>query len=234
MSLNKTQIDALIDRNCKSNNISYPIADKTADENLAIDEVISIALKSSGRWQFDDTNHTDYPIITTDLVSGQRDYSFLTDEQGNLILDIYKILVAQPDGQYIEVYPIDIQSENNEDMTNGLNVQGIPCKYDKTGNGIFFDVVPSYSITGGIKIYINREGSYFTVNDTTKKPGFAGIFHEFVALSASYRYALRNSLPSLVGFNNDLERMRTEIINYYSNREKDSALVMTACEVNSI
>ena len=112
MSLNKTQLDALIDRNCKSNSVSYPVAEKTADENLALDKVTGIIFTSSGRWQYDDTNHEDYPIITTNLTSGQRDYTFTTDEQGNLILDIYRVMVKNRDGVF---YEIDKKIEALED-----------------------------------------------------------------------------------------------------------------------
>lgn len=234
MSLNKSQIDELIDDNCGSNSVSYPVSKKTRDENLAIDKFISIAIKSAGRWQLDDTNHEDYPIIKTNLIQGQRDYSFIYDEQGNLILDIYKILVAQPDGTFVEIKSVDVQSEDIDDMTNGLNVTGIPSSYDKTGNGIFFDVLPSYSVENGILLYINREGSYFSTSDTTKKPGFAGVYHEYIALRPSYQYAHRHSKPNEVALRTDMMLMEEEIRNYYSNREKDSQLIMTAEEINSV
>lgn len=37
-----------------------------------------LATTADGTWAFDDSNHEDLPIITTDLKTGQRDYSFLT------------------------------------------------------------------------------------------------------------------------------------------------------------
>src|SRR3990167_10378043 len=77
----------------------------TADVNLAWDDYLTIALPASGKWQFDDSNQTDYPIIKTNLVDGQRDYTFTTDEGGNLILDIYKvaILLSATDTLYQEI-----------------------------------------------------------------------------------------------------------------------------------
>ena len=75
MSLNFTQIQSAIHRTCKTTTTSYPTADLTADVNLGLDKIWAIIFTSNGTWQWDDTNHTsDYPIITTDLVSGQRDY----------------------------------------------------------------------------------------------------------------------------------------------------------------
>ena len=63
------------------------------DINLALDNALRIIFDADGRWQFDDSNHTDYPIITTNIVSGQRDYPFTTDGSSNLILEIQRVSV---------------------------------------------------------------------------------------------------------------------------------------------
>ena len=72
MSLTATNIFALIDIEAKTNTTSYPLATKVLDINVALDDAIDLAIRSCGIGQFDDTNHTDYPTITTDLTSGQR------------------------------------------------------------------------------------------------------------------------------------------------------------------
>ena len=236
MSINFTQITELIDRNCKSNSSSYPIAEKTADINLALDKVIDLIFKSSGRWQFDDSNHDDYPTITTNLVAGQRDYPFVTDEQGNLILDIYKVMVkSTTTGQYEEVYPVDMQSDEGvSSFYDGLNTQGKPYRYDKTANGIFLDAIPDENVTEGLKIFINREGSYFTTTDTTKKPGFAGLFHEYLALRPSYQYAYRNGLEITKLLKNEMLEMESAIKKHYRDRNKDETLRITSETISSI
>lgn len=221
MSLTFTQITNLIDRNCKSNTSTYSLANKVADINLALDYVWATIFECGGTWQFDDSNQIDYPIITTDLISGQRDYDFVSDEQGNLILDIYKVLVAQPDGTFVEIKPVDAQSDNVTGFYDGLDVQGTPTEYDKTGRAIFLNAIPNYTISDGLKIYINREGSYFTTADTTKKAGFAGLFHEFLALRPSYQYAYRNGLPQTKTLQSEMLQMEKNIRDYYGAREKD-------------
>ncbi len=194
----------------------------TADINLALDFVWATIFKAGGTWQYDDSSHTDYPIITTNLVAGQRDYAFVSDESGNIILDIYKVLIAQPDGTFIEVKPVDVQSEKGTSgFYDGNDTQGTPTQYDKTANALFLDAIPNYTITDGIKVYINREGSYFTTADTTKKAGFAGIFHEFLALRPSYQYAYRNSLPNMLNLNTEMLKMEKAIKDYYGARQKD-------------
>lgn len=179
-----------------------------ASVNLAFDDFISIGFQASGRWQLDDSNHTDYPIITANLVSGQRDYSFTVDGSNNLILDIYKVLVADSSGVFHEVDPVDAQSsKDTQGFWDGRNTGGSPIKYDKTANGIFLDPVPNYNATGGLKVYINREPSYFTYEDTTKKPGVAGHLHSYFFLKPALVYARRKGLENL-------EEIEKEVIKY--------------------
>ncbi len=235
MSINFTQITELIDRNCKSNSASYPITEKTADINLALDKSLELIFRSSGTWQYDDSNHSDYPFITTNLTQGQRDYSFTTDEQGNLILDIYKVMVKNADGYYEEIFPVDQQSDTDTDsFYDGRDTQGRPYQYDKTGNGIFLDPVPEENVLAGLKIFINREASYFTTSDTTKKPGFAGLFHEYLALRPSYQYALRNGLANKKDLKDEMLEMESAMKKHYRNRTRDESFRITPVTINSI
>jgi hypothetical protein len=127
----------------------------TADANNAWDSFLSIALPASGTWQADDTSHEKYPIITADLVSGQRSYTYSADQQGNLVLDFYRVLVADRLGVFHELVPKDAQKDpNTQAFWNGRNATGQPTAYDKTANGVFFDLVPNYSVEDGIKIYV--------------------------------------------------------------------------------
>jgi len=232
MSLNYTNIVSKIRRNTGNTTTDdYSASDITIDINLALDEVLAIIFKADGRWQFDDSNHTNYPIITTDLVSGQRDYSFTIDKGGNLVLDIYKVMIKNSSGVFVELDAVDQQARNSEyndikTMVDGQDTTGTPTKYDKSANGIFLDLIPNYNSTGGLKVWINREASYFTTSDTTKKPGFAGIFHEYIPLRVSYEYAYINGLNNATNLYNEMMRIRKEIEDYYGRRSKDEVSIM--------
>lgn len=230
-----TQIVAEIDKNCKSNSVSYPLADKVVDINLALGDAFTLAFQAGGTWQFDDSNHTDYPIITTALASSQRDYPFTTDEQGNLILDIYKVMVRiSATGEYQEAFPVDVQSESGtESFYDGQNLTGIPYRYDKTANGIFLDPIPNYNSTDGLKVYINREGSFFTTADTTKKPGIDPLCHEYLALKPSYKYARNNSLANVARLEKDMMLMEKRITERYAKRERDVVNVLRSADYNN-
>ena len=217
-----TQITETIDDNCQiTTTSSYPIAAKTRDINLALDRAFALIFQVGGTWQFDDSNHLDYPIITTNLVSGQRDYTFTSDEAGNLILDVQKVFVADENGLFREVSPVDVPAGAPSNYWDGLATTGQPNTYEKNANGIFLDPIPNYNRTGGLKVYISREGSYFTTSDTTKKPGIAGLFHEYLALRPSYQYAFRNSLANVNILKAEMQEMETAMMEYYKLREKD-------------
>jgi hypothetical protein len=236
MSLTFNQICSQLDETLGTNVSRYPLADKVIDINLALDAALAIIFAAGGKWKFDDSNNSDYPIITADIVANQRDYTFTNDQDGNLILDINKVfLMRVPSsggtGVYQEIYPVDPASEEGlQTFTDGLNVVAQPYLYQKLGNGIILNTLPPANVSSGLKMYINREASYFTTSDTTKKPGFAGLFHEYLVLRPAYKYAQRKSLSiaggvlrngSMTGLLRDVSQMEQAIKDYYGNRSRD-------------
>jgi len=211
----------------------FPLADITREINLAKTNLLTIALKANG-WIFDDSNHTDYPIIKTNIVSGQRDYSFTTDENGYFILDIYRVMVCGEDGIYYDLELTDQKLKGGAmGMVNGQELTGKPSKYNKLGNGIFLDAIPDYNYTSGIKIFINRESTQFstpTVNvaDTTKS-GFDARLDEYLCVRPEAYYANLHNLKSLTFLNNELLKYEGDedrgitgkIESIYSKRDKD-------------
>lgn len=186
--------------------------------------------KADGTWQFDDSNHTDYPIITTNLVANQRDYSFILDQNSNFILSVDRVLILPSSTAtlYSELTPVDVQSGSDSGgLASNSTVTGVPGEYDKTANGIFLDPIPSYSATNGLKVYITREGLYFTTASTTATPGFASLFHDFPALFASYEYARDKGHNNLARLERDMLLMEKDIEDYYAKREKDIEDILT-------
>lgn len=201
----------------------------TAKVNAKQNDAWALIFQSSTRWQWDDTNQSDFPIITTNIVSGQRDYTFTTDETGNLILDIHRVAIKRSASATIfdEIFPADAQTDPYSDFVeDNTSATGTPWQYDKTANGIFLDPIPNYNATNGLKVYINREGYYFTTSDTTKKPGFAGTLHEYLPVAVAYEYARDNNLRNTTTLARDVLLWEEKIKEYYSKRERDEVHVM--------
>lgn len=238
MSLTYTQIIRQIEKKCGFNagdiaNNTQRKSDFTNDINIALDDAFSIIFKSAGTWQFDDISHSDYPIIKTNLVSGQRDYTFTTDGSGNVILDIYKVIIKTPTGDWKDISPVDRNIANSSVLSFEGATQGTPTQYDKLSNGIFLDLIPNYNSTDGLQVFINREGSYFSTSDTTKKPGFAGLFHEYLALVPAYKYARDKQLKNVNLLERDVKEMEEKISKYYATRERDIKRKMTPMVENN-
>lgn len=191
----------------------------TADANLAIDDYVALAIQVSGKWKFDDSNHSDFPEMYTDIVSGQREYSFITDENGNQILDIFKVWILDG-GYYRELTPADTDTENYATLFQGSQT-GLPTLYDKTANVIRLDLLPAANITDGLKVSINREAEYFTHSDITKKAGFPGVHHKYFYLKPAYDYARRNTLTSYPRLEGEMMKLEREIKEYFNRRAKD-------------
>lgn len=203
----------------------------TVSVNLALDDYYSIAHKSDGTWKFDDSNHEKFPEITTDLVSTGKTYTFLLDEQGNQILDIFRVYAKDASsGKFNLLTPVDPDSQEDlADFYDGASHVGTPTKYDKTANGIIVNSLVSATVEDGLKVSINRENSYFVYTDTSKKPGVPGVHHKYFFLKPAEDYARRNGLKSLSQIQKALMVMEGEdrdgrggsIAKYFARRMKD-------------
>jgi len=239
--MNYTETLDLISRNTNTQNSttsSYPIAAKTIDVNNALNQYFILANMGAGNWRpADDTNQTDYPVIFFDLVAGQKDYVFTVDEQGNQILDVYKVRILQPNGiDWTTLEQINVDRYNDEYLNT--TTTGVPDSYYLTANGLFIVNPSNYNMTGGIQIFISRTSTYFTVSDTTKKAGIPWVHHEYLALRPSYFYCLQKGLPQAVDYRKRLygedgkSGMEGDIKQFYRDRNHNFSAALTSQSVN--
>ena len=215
-----------LNRNTGANNTIYPLADKASDVNEGLDKYWHLAMVGSGTWQIDDSNQTDLPISTADLVSGQQDYTLPSD-----LMIIEKIFAKDSGGSWNELAPVDI-TQTQEDL-GAKNIwilpsgnSGSPTKYDKKANSIFLDPIPNYNSTSGLKISFKRGPSYIISSDTTKAPGIPSIYHPYLVDYATWVYlGSKLSNQSLIAKYNvltiKLANWEKTIKEYYAYRPAD-------------
>jgi hypothetical protein len=216
------------------------LAEFTANANNALDDYLLLWAKCAGTWQGDDINHTNYPIITRNIVSGTRDYDFTTDGSSNRITDLQKVLIlpSATATNYEEITAIDELNTSISDILVNTS-QGTPRQYGKLANAIFLDLIPNYSVSAGIKMIINREGSYFTSSDTIKKAGVPA-YHEYFYLKPALIKAKQKMLSNLIQIEKDVldlegsERLRVsgKIQEFFSIRERDVSKFITMEKIN--
>lgn len=191
--------------------------------NGAIDRFFHLAMLYSGEWQVDDTGNTTLPIATTDLVSGQYDYSFAAE-----LLVLSKVLAANSAGTFIELLPVDSQDRRSGNIfTQPTGNNGIPTTYDVMGNSILLGTTPNYSYAGGLKVLFQRNGIKFTSGNTTETPGIPSLFHMYLARVASLPYLIERGMDSVPEITRQIAVDEEAIKDFYSNRIKYRKTLIT-------
>lgn len=202
--------------------------------NEAINRVTSLILTSDGRWQWDDTNNTDYPIGTTSLVtplgSEQQDYQFAVN-----FLWIQRVEVMDVAGNWNLLNPIDQADLYDQSLPDFLKTAGMPLYYDKIANSIFLYPKPlatAVTSTNGLRVYFQRPPSYFITTDTTKVPGFNSLYHRLVALIASRDYAAFKQLTVARSIGDLVTQQEDSMTESYALRNKDERPKLSAKKYN--
>lgn len=163
--------------------------------NSGFDKLAPLLYSFSNFLRFDDSNNTDLPIGTFNLVSGQADYTIAQDDNSLDILNItnVRILPSATATVYNDIEEMTIDDPDAvEAMSPASGTTGVPYKWLKRGNTIFFFPKPNYAATSGAKIFFEREKSFFASTDTTKEAGIPLPFQELLALYASYDWLVVN------------------------------------------
>lgn len=198
------------------------------------DTVTGYAIGADRRFQWDDSNHTKLPIGTTNLVLNQSDYSFLTDEQNNKILNLLRIDIMDSAGVYRKLDVIN-EADIPEAIDSLLVTAGKPQYYDKIADNIIrLYPKPDANVTAGLKFYFQRVGSYFTASDTTKEPGVSPLLHRGYVIAAAYDGAMTLGLENLNALSIELQKEEEKMKQYFAIRNTDEVVVLMPPRVDSI
>jgi hypothetical protein len=211
----------------------YPTYRIVNSVNNYLDTVTGYAIGADRRFQFDDTNHTKLPIGTTDLTATQSDYSFLTDEQGNSIINLTRIDILDDNGDYRKMEAID-QAQINVALDEFLKDNGDPILYDKIADNIIrLYPTPDTSVTAGLKFYFQRTPSYFVATDTTKEPGVSPLLHRGFVMAAAFDGALSLGLQNLQPLSVERQVEEEKMKQYFAVRNTDETSVMMPPYINA-
>lgn len=213
-----SQIQSKIYFLTKTNSASFPNATMLNLINNAYERVASLIMNADGVWEWNDTNDTNYTIATTDIISGQQDYTLATTH-----LKIYRVELMDSSGISSKISPFD-QSDESQSLTQLATISGTPTRYNLLGNSIFLDPKPNYNYTGGLKIYFQKGPTLFTSSDLTTGtvlPGFNSLYHDLIALWVAYEYALANGLKNINAIFAEIDRKENALKKDYALRNRD-------------
>lgn len=206
----------------------WPTVNISNSFNNWLDFLTGYAIGADRRFQWDNTQHTKLPEGTLDLVAGQSDYSFLTDQQGNNIVTLLGVSLVNASGLEMPLVPVDREDPDYDQYTFG-NVSGTPTSYDKIADNIIrLNMKPSATDAANydLKLRFQRTSPYFSASDTTKTSGFSPLLDRGFVIAAAYDGALTLGLPNLqaLGVERQLEVKKVE--EYFGERNHDFNAVM--------
>lgn len=189
---NNQDICSFADQLVKTNSSSFPIADKTRQANYALRTIWGDIFDAYGGWIYDDSNLTDLPEATTDLVANQQFYALPVN-----ISQIVGLEFQNVGGTWIPLTPVTLEKihQNGYAESEFLKTPAVPMFYRPTATGVKLYPPANFSQLQSLRVQISRDISSFSVTDTTKQPGFDPLFHEGVPLFMALQYAKINSLP---------------------------------------
>lgn len=197
---------------------SFPLADKLRLINLHYYDAVTYLLSIQNNWEWDDTNKTDFPIGTTDLVADQQSYTLPTD-----MVRLSRVEVLNTNGQYSKLLQFD-ESQVPIALSNLFTTSGTPLYYREFATGIELYPSPaadSVTLTAGLKIYFQRLPTLFTTADWNVSPGFDALYHRILSLGPAYDFAVAKGLPSQKGLLQKIIDLKAMMSTTYSKRNRE-------------
>lgn len=200
----------------------------TARINRGFEKVMPLLLSYTDKMRWDDPNHADAPRGKIDIVSGQHDYTVAEDDNSLDILNLLEVRILESSSateyQKLTRLTLDDDLAFNA-MSPNPSETGVPTHWLERGNTLFLYPKPNYAATNGIKLFFEREQSYFVSTDTTKEPGIPKHFHELPVLHAAiediriYRSDERSLIQDL---KEEILRQEGQIMDMISKRNPTS------------
>ena len=199
-----------------TNSTSFPIADLVRIANKVYNNLGLLAWKSDNQWDFDDSNKTDLPIATDDLVDDQEDYALPTTT-----FDIKGVDIKNSSGDWVKLKH-KTQAEVSGAMDEFYDTKGIPMYYFLEGSSIRIKPAADTSMitaSEGLKIHMARDITEFTISSTTTTPGFPTALHQLFSHEIALEYAGINGLSDKFEYlSAKVGEGRQAFIDYFSHR----------------
>lgn len=196
--------------------VTEKLKEFTSLNNIANNQIWHLIHEATGNWQYDDSNKTDLPSATTNIVSGTATYVIPDDA-----LTINRIEIKDSAGTWFKLKPVTLEEipTEGEFMTDS----GVPRYYRAVDNVVTFYPSPNYDSTNGLKVFYDRGCVDFTTSDTTTKAGFASPYHSLLPIKASLMWlkASNPTSPKIPMLLQDEAKLEKALVEFYGKRFKD-------------
>lgn len=206
------------------------LKDFTVLLNEGMFDTIGDILEAQQGWHWDDTNYTDFPRGTQNLVASQNDYALPTANgtynaaNSTTLLHLNGISVLDSNEQEVPLEPTEM---SDADLNRIYATDGMPKVYKKVSNSVKVWPAPAaanVTTTNGFIAYFQRTQDEFTSADTTQQPGIPRIFHRLISIRASIKYAIPRTLESLKSLRDEEAIMVSKLKKFFSRRDTNAEL----------
>ena len=234
--MNLSEANTLITFNTNTDTTIFPNTERVIFMNSALDEIHTDILSSEDGWDFDDKNASDFPILSTDTVANQQDYSLPSNLTGSSddIIRIKRVEIKY-DNRFYKAEPFD-KGEMGDSIIEDVdsNFSKTAPKYDMSSGSIFLYPAPTSVVTSAIKIWIDRSLAQFASTDltsTTKSFGYDRQFHEIIPLKVSLNWMMAktpNDGNKINVITQRIEQLTAKMREYYGSKQQDRQIVLKA------
>lgn len=214
---------------------SYPDANLLININVWYQKVVSMILEAADDSDFDDARRTNYPVQTTPLIAGQRDYTMPVSEK---VLKMKRIDVTYDGTTWVRAMPIDdgsILFGMGSDTQTDTNFSKAAPRYDIKYNSLWIYPMPltADAVSGVLRAEWERQIQPFTsadytsvITDSTVVLGYDDPFHPMLAEGAALEYARARQLPQLAQLTTSLVDWETRLRQHYGKKDWDTTLTL--------
>lgn len=230
--MNLSQINADITFLTGADTTLYGATDRLRNLNTWYHKVSTMILNAQDSWDFDDTNKSDFPILTADLVANQQDYA--------LPVNCYKLkrVEVSYDGANwykAELFDIGERGTGTSEADIARDFTTTEPKYDIQGSSLMLYPIPAQNTNVGLKVWISREISEFTSTDVTNgtlEPGFDEPFHKMLSIGVALDWAIAKNLANGPALSALIQEYEGRLRQFYGKKEEPGSMVLKAAYVN--
>lgn len=213
---NDQDLCTLADLLVKTDDVDFPLKEKSMYANWALREIFAIIMSVYGGWLVDDSNNSGNPEATATLAQNTQVHAMAT------IMQIHGLEWKDANGAWADLIPITL--EEIHDMgaaeTEFMKTPGNPKYFRPVQNGVkLYPAFSGASIPNGLKAHGPRDISAFTPASTSVSPGYDSLAgHEAVAQFMAMKFADINTLDVFPNRFNDWLTSAAKIKSYYSEK----------------
>ena len=209
----------------------YSAANRLISLNKWYNFVHTWILESHDEIDFDDSNKTDLPILTTDLTANTQTVAL---PSGTCTA---KRLEVNYGNKWYKAEPFDINERGAATDTTSIsqNFNVTEPRYDLAGSTIFLYPIPTQNVTGGLRIWINRFVTEFTSSDVstgTKLPGFDVNFHDILPLGVAFDWAVAKGQTNKADLWAQIQDYEARLKRHYGKKQEDRIMRLAGAYQN--